>query len=568
MGGYCLLLVGVSLYFARMVKSSADLYLGSGKSGPWLNGLSFFMTAFSASVFVANASLAYRHGALNALLILAQVPVFVAGYYIFSARWHRTGCQTAVEFIQKRFGRPTARFFIGLGIPLRILDNANRLYVTAVLCEIVLGMSLFTGALLTLGVSLLSTVGGGFLAIVVTDAVQAVLLTLIVSVVAFLSWDKVGGWTGFAANVPESYWSLEGSQGFGLSLIVAWSFVTLFAWNGSWSLVQRFVAVPTERDARRVSLVAGVSYYILFPLIAVPAMAAVVLIPGLATPQQAESAYILVAEKVLPAGLMAMLCFGLLSATITALNSELNVIAHVVVNDVWPRRLARYSEAVRLWIGRGVMVAVGFVCFALALEIRDFGGAFKFLITVNGMTILPTFVPLLLGLLWPKATGRGAIAAFVAGISTSILLQFVFEWNLAAVIMANGLITIAVLLLSSRWPERDPDRRREVDSLFARLSRTQSAATRSEGVSPASSTGQCRSQMAGEDACATQLRERRTDAIARVAAIALGIAGLLALAAELLTTDTAHGRGVAAVVAAALFVIAGVVYYLHRPSRL
>jgi Na+/proline symporter len=546
LAGYGALLVGVSLYFTRMIKNSDDFYGAGGRTSFWFSGLSFFMTAFSASVFVANASFAYRRGGLNALLILAQLPVFIAGYRLFAARWRSTGCATVVGFIGQRFGQGTAKFFMWVGLPVRVLESANRLYVTAVLFEVMLGISLLSGAGVTAVVTLLSTVGGGFLAVVVTDAVQAILLTLIVAMVAALSWVAVCGWEGFSAGVPADYWTLATDiSGFGVPLITAWAAVALFAWNGNWSLVQRFVSVPGVRDAKRVSVVSGISYYLLFPLIAVPAMAAAVLVPGLNTPQQAEYAYILVAQKVLPGGLMAMLCFGLLGATVTAINADLNVMAQVVVNDMLKKTLMNSTERRRLFLGRAIMVMVSALCLVLAMRIRDFGGAFQFLLTVLGMTTLPTFMPLLAGLLWPRGTGRSAMTAFAAGIIVSIILKFFCGASLATVIICNGTLTALVYFISGRLERRPDDDEARVAALFERMRNP-----RLETDDPA---------LHGSD--------EQGRGVARVAAITIVLCGVLALCAELLTGAGSAGRGMAGLIAGMLFAIGGTIFYLNRKRK-
>lgn len=547
MAGYGALLIGVSLYFTKMIKNSDDFYGSNGRTSFWFSGLSFFMTAFSASVFVANASITYRHGALNALLVVAQAPIFITGYFLFSARWRRSGCATVVEFIRRRFGAPTAKFFMWVGIPVRVLESSNRLYVTAVLFEVLLGISLFTGATVTAVVTLLSTVGGGFLAVVVTDAVQAILLTLIVAVVAVLSWQAVGGWENFAANVPADYWSLATDEtGFGVPLITAWVVVALFAWNGNWSLVQRFVSVPRERDARRVSVISGISYYLLFPMIAIPAMAAVVLVPGLDTPQKAEYAYIMVAQQVLPSGLMAILCFGLLGATITAVNADLNVMAQVVVSDMLKKKLISATERRRLFLGRVIMVVVSAVCLVLAMRIRDFGGAFQFLVMVLGMTTLPTFMPLLFGLLWPHGGGRAAMSAFAAGIIASLVMKFGCGATLALVILGNGAVTAIVYFGTGYILRRSAAEEASVAALFARI----------------------RGRPDEHDEPATAGSDAQGRAVARVAAVTLILCGVLAAFAELATDAASPGRGMGAIVAGAMFVVGGGVFYLNRKRKL
>ena len=446
---YSVLLGFISLYLSRRVKNSDDFFLARGQTTWWTSGMSFFMTAFSASVFVANASLAYNYGALNILLIVAQMPVFFVGYFYMAKRWHRSGCDTAIGFLDQRFGKGTSQFFAWSGIPIRILDNANRVYVTAVLMEALFGFPLTLAVTVTCALTLLYSIGGGFLAVIVTDTLQGIILTVIVAAVALLACSKVGSLSNFMEGLPADYWTLSSSDGtFTVPLICSWVFIAIFAWNGNWSLVQRYVAVGTEKDARRVSLMAGASYYLLFPLLALPPMLAAVLLPELKGTTGAEQSYVKLAEMVLPAGMLGLLCFAILGATVTALNSELNVMSQVLVQDVFKKKLAGRSKKLSLLVGRLLVVLLLVCCLLISLKIREFGGAFKYLMTVLGMTTLPTFIPLILGLYMKRPDGRACMGAFTVGMIVSILGKFAFDLPLWAIIASNGVATTLVFCLA------------------------------------------------------------------------------------------------------------------------
>jgi SSS family transporter len=468
---YYILLAAVSFYFSKYVKNTSDFYKASGQT-PWLvAGLSFFMTAFSASVFVANASFAYNYGLLNILLIVAQLPTFVFGYFIFSKLWHRSKCNTAIEFMERRYDHKTAKFFVWTGIPIRILDNANRIYVTAVLFEVLLGMDLWVAILFTCIAALIYTVKGGFLGIVVTDTLQAIIMMIIVFVVALMAFIKVGGISGFMARVPEGYWTLnpKGSD-FNLTLISAWCIVGLVAWNGMWSLVQKYVSVEKETDAQKVAATCGISYFILFPLLAIPPMCAAVLLPELrGTASGAEQSFIKMAEAILPSGLLGLLCFAIFGATVTSLNSELTVISQIAIQDVFKKVLKNVSEKQKLFLGRIIIIVVIALCASIAFAIRPLGGAFRYLINVLGLTTLPTFIPLLLGLIYRRTPAWGSIASFLIGIILSVVLRFIFGVPLGWVIFANGTITAcAMLFIGWIWPVSG-ERKEVVDKLFMNL---------------------------------------------------------------------------------------------------
>lgn len=471
-GLYSLTVIGVGMYFSKFVKGANDFF-GASKVTPWwAAGLSYFMTAFSAAAFIGGASFTYRHGGLSLLSVALAVPVFMLGYWVFSRRWYRTGCKTVVEYLQQRFGSGAARFFVITGIPIRILDNANRVYVTAVLLETLCGLPLWIGAVVTTFVSFASAVAGGYLGVVATDALQAIVLGLITAIIAAFALARVGGVEELLAKLPEGYWSLnpEGSP-YGLAFILALALLGIFSWNGYWSLVQRFVSVKSERDAQLVSLTSGVSYYLLFPLFALPPIAAVVLVPGLVGAEQTEQSYLLLSQLILPAGLMAVFVSALVGASVTGINSEFNTVSQIVVEDILRPVCRQMSQKRELFLSRLFMLIMALCCLGISLGIRSMGGSYNFLVTLMGMTTLPTFVPLLASLLWPKMPGWGAIWGCLAGTGMSMVLGFGFNLGLEWVIGGNFLVTSLVVLVSGLV---DPvDRRPAVVELFGRLRKSQ-----------------------------------------------------------------------------------------------
>ncbi len=467
---YCVLLAWVSVYFTRYVKSTDDFFRASGHTPWFISGLSFIMTAFSAGVFVANASLAYNHGGVNLMLVFTQLSIFVCGYFFFARRWHRSKVKTAIEFIETRYNRSTAKFFVWTGVPMRVLDNANRLYVTSVLLEAVFGIRLWTGIVFTAVITLVYTVFGGFIAIVVTDSLQAIVLGIIVMIMSVMAYVKVGGFEGFMDKVPEGYWNLnpEGSD-WGMLFVIAWLFVGILSWNGVWSLVQRYICVETESDAKKVSIVGGFSYLLLFTLLALPPMFAAALIPGLEGTAQAEQSYMMIAQMILPASLLGVLFFAIFGATVTALNSELNVLSQVIVEDMLKKVMSNRSEKFRLLFSRLSIVVVLTLCVCISLGIRSFGGSLKYLLTIFGLTSLPTFIPMLMGLFYRKTPAWGCILSFCNGLAVSLVMTFVFDVYMPYVIFVNGIITTATMLVvGEMYPVSGNDKKR-IDVLFARL---------------------------------------------------------------------------------------------------
>lgn len=463
------LLGGVSIYLAKYVKNTGDFFSGSNCTPWWVSGLSFFMTAFSASVFVANASFTYKHGLLSFLTVLFFFPIFCLGYLIFSRKWHRTGVSTAIEFIDKRYSSGASKFFIWTGIPIRILDNANRLYVTSVLIEVLLGLNLWTGIMITSAITLIYTIFGGFLAVVATDAIQAVMMAVIVGVLAVVGYMRVGGVGALIEGLPQRFWDIspEGTD-YNLMFVIAMTLVGLFSWNGYWSLVQRYVSVPTEKDAQKVALTSAVSYFLLFPLFFLPPLYAIILVPGLEG-TDTEHCYMMVAQMLLPSCLLGFLCFSIFGATVTALNSELNVISQIAIKDVFRKRLELSEEKLQLLIGRLIIVIVMILCMVVAGFIRNFGGSFRYLITLMSLTTLPTFVPLLFGLMYKRTPAWGAVLSFCTGLTTGVICTFVLDVPTAYMIFANFAVTLATMIITGELCPVKGARAEIVEHLFEKI---------------------------------------------------------------------------------------------------
>lgn len=449
--GYCVILTITSFCFGRFVKDTDDFF-GSSRTTPWWTaGLSFFMTAFSAAVFIGGASFTYRYGGLSLLNVL-WCPFLVTGYFIFSKRWHRTGCKTVIEFIVQRFSNGTANFFLITGIPFRLLDNANRVYVTSVVLEVMMGIDLLTAAIITTIIAILFTIVGGYLSVIATDALQAIILAAITILISIAALIKAGGPVELFNNLPDGYFSLKPADGqYDYWFIISLGIVSIFSWNGYWSLVQRYVSVPTERDAQKVALTGGISYISLFPIFALPAIAAVVLIPGLQGAVETEQAYLRVAQMVLPTGLLAIMFLALLGATITALNSEYNVISQILLEDVVRKHMPNFVEKHGLNLGRVLVVVIAILCMIISLYVRKMGGAFHFLATLMGMTTIPTFLPLLYGLLFNRTPGWGACAAFLGGVTVSCIMQFGYGCSLPMIVLGNGTTTLLIMVLTGHF---------------------------------------------------------------------------------------------------------------------
>jgi Na+/proline symporter len=168
--------------------------------------------------------------------------------------------------------------------------------------------------------------------------------------------------------------------------------------------VQRYLCVPTPKDARKSTYLFG-GLYLFSPLLwlappllwrlrhPLPDGASEAEITSLA-----ESAYILSCQSVLPIGMLGLMIAAMFSATASLISSQLNVFSGVLTNDLYRRLRPAADERQLLRIGRIFTVALGVLITGVALGIPFLGGAERVIISITELMVVPLLAPCLWGL--------------------------------------------------------------------------------------------------------------------------------------------------------------------------
>ena len=424
---YFLGLIGVSVLVSKSIKSSADMFIAGRNSSWWLSGMSTYMTLFSASTFVIWGGVAYRSG-LVAVLIgnILGFASFLVGRYL-SGKWRAMKIKSPGEYLTIRFGERSLSFYTLLGIIGRGFHTAVALYAIAIVMSTLMvlpeghfmanasGHLAVGWGILILGViTLLYTVLGGFLAVLMTDVIQFGVLITVVLFMIPLSMNAVGGLENFIANAPEGYFTPFSAE-YPWFWMILWFFVNSFTIGGDWPFVQRYISVPTTSDARKSTYLVGV-LYLLTPLIwYFPAMAFRQIVPD-ANPEQT---YILMSEHVLIKGMVGVMLAAMVSATLSTVSGTLNVFANVFTYDIYGRKHPEVGEKGLIRTGR---------IFTLALLIPYAGGAEKIVVTVLTMIIGPLYIPSVWGVFSKRLTQKHLLTAMIITYACGIFgLAFKFS---------------------------------------------------------------------------------------------------------------------------------------------
>lgn len=398
----------IGVFFGKHIKSSSDMFAAGKQSPWWVAGLSGFMTMFSAGTFVVWGSIAYEQGLVAVVINLTYgVAALLVGWFV-AGRWRRLGISSVAEFLELRFGRAAVIFCTVANMLYKLVTVGVALYSVAVILAALIPLPAehllvdaetkrlgVSWAVLGLGVIIvLYTVIGGLWAVLMTDVLQFIVLMASVAFVVPLMLLKIGGLEGFAKVAPEGFLHPTSSE-WTWWVLVGWCATQFFMIGAEWAFVQRYLCVPTERDARKGAWLFGALYLVSPMLWMLPPM----IYRGINPSADPKEAYILACQLVLPAGMTGLVLAAMFSATASMVDSQLNVFAGVLTNDFYRRLLhPNASQAHLVTIGRFFTTILGAVVIVLALLIPRMGGATDVVVAVTALLVGPLLLPTLWGL--------------------------------------------------------------------------------------------------------------------------------------------------------------------------
>ncbi len=244
---------------------------------------------------------------------------------------------------------------------------------------------------------------------------------------------------------------------------MAFTVVLLLANCAKWPVVQRYYAVRTDREARRVGYLVAVLLLVGMPVVLLPALGARIFLPGVDDP---NLVYSMVCRALLPVGMLGMIIAAMFSATMSMLSSDYNAVASVITNDIYCRLTRRSpSDKALVLAGRLTTFAVGLTALAIALVLAVQPGEpdlVKVMAKLFGVLLPPTAIPMIFGLLTRRTSNTGAVAAFLTGALLGVaayFLSYVGGWEYLGTLTWLTAITsvptlVVLLLVSAVMPDK------------------------------------------------------------------------------------------------------------------
>ena len=467
---YFIAIFGLAQYVSREkaghAKNTSDYFLASKSLPWWAIGASLIAANISAEQIVGMSGSGYAIGlAIASYEWMAALTLLIVGKF-FLPIFLKNEIYTMPQFLEQRYG-PTIRTIMAIfWLALYVFVNLTSIiWLGSIAVNQVAGIDQTVALCALGGFALLYQLRGGLKAVALTDIVQVTLLVLGGLMVSGLTLAKIGGAAGIVGGfveltrrVPDHFDMIlsTSSPHFkelpGIAVLVGGMWIAnLSYWGFNQYIIQRALAARNLGEAQKGVVFAAYLKLLMPVIIVLPGIAAVILAPHLAKPDQAYPTMM----RFLPPGILGLVFAALIAAIIASTASKINSIATIFTLDLYAKlRGIRTGEGADA-ASETRMVLVGRIAAAVAILIaillaRPLIGqsdqAFQFIQEFSGFFTPGITVIFLLGLFWKRANEAGAIAAAVS----SVVLSYVFREALPNLPFMNrmGLVFLVSLALA------------------------------------------------------------------------------------------------------------------------
>lgn len=495
-----LLVLGIGYFTQRYMKSVAD-FLSSGRvAGRYMLAVAKAESQAGAVVFVALFELTAKAGFTVVWWQWAQWPIMlvvaISGFIFF--RYRETRAMTLAQFFEIRYSRKFRLFTGGLGFLAGILNFGIIPAVGAHFFVSFLRMppDLAIGAwsvptyvvvmAVLLSITVLITLSGGLITIMVTDCIEGILsqifyLVIIIALVLIFPWEHI---SEVLLNRPAGQslvnpFDSGSTKDFNIWFVILGLFggiYGLMAWQNASGYNS---AAATPHEARMGGVLGnwrGLSKNGLATLMAVCALAflhhpeyaaqaqpAHAAIDEIANPQMRTQMEIpLALSEMLPEGIKGIFCVVLLMGVFGGDSSHLHSWGGILVQDVIaPLRRRPFTPKQHIRVLRLAILGVALFAFLFGSLFRQTEYIFMWWAVTAAVFISGAGVVIIGGLYWKKGTTAGAWSAMITGsvlAGTGIIVRYLYgtafplngQWISFVAIMTAITVYGVVSLLTCR----------------------------------------------------------------------------------------------------------------------
>lgn len=493
---YFAAMIVMGIYFSRKNKNTEEYFVGGRSYGGWVIGISLVGTYISSITFVSFPADAYKTSWIRFLPNFTLPLATLVAAYIFLPFFRRIKGFSAYEYLENRFG-PSIRLYASFVFILsQIIRLGLMLYLVALLFQEITGAD---PMICIIGCGIIVafyTILGGIDAVIWTDVIQTVILSLgSVICLGVIIYMLPGGVSQLFSVAWEhgklSFHDLQNGQfvpiswGFSLSekTGVMMMLFGLTYWLSSYSTsqitIQRYYTTKDTPQARKAMWIAtgiclpiwafymflGTALYVFFTQF--PCAPAAEMLNGTRKAEQILPYFVV---HYLPKGLIGLVIAAALAAAMSSLSASINSVSTSFVVDIYKRFFVKSGTDMHylktaLWTAvMSSVIMIASAIFLIYVKTTTLQDVSNVLASLLGGGLLAVYM---LGFFTRLADARAVIVGLICTIAFTAWAvmaerKILPEWlNVPfdlyyTMMMGNIIMCVTVVAASFVFPRRTP----------------------------------------------------------------------------------------------------------------
>lgn len=454
---YLVLMLIIGFILSKKQQTRSDFYVAANKMNSGVLFATIFATVVGANTYMGFSGEVYSLGFSHTWMLISAGSAYFVLFFISGKMRHIASeyeVFTLPDMMELRYSRPVAMLttlfsFVGL-----IGGAGGSILGIGVILHSTLGIDTNVAILVTAVVTITYTAFGGLMGVAWTDWAQSIIMVLGLILIIIFGIILMKPDVGAVDSLMQFTDGLKDELGSGsLSFLEGATFFMVMGWwltflplnTISQTSIQRVYSAKSEKVIRRISLlmIIFVGLFMSYALSLVGMMGKVYM-PGLDDP---EAVFPLLALEVINPWIGIIIVTGILGAAMSTVDSNLLGASIHVSRDIYERYKKEENEEVKekqaIRLSRWAIVVIGILSTVAAIltpSIMD--------LLIGTMEIFAgaTFIPIIAGMYWKKANGKGATAGIIFGGATTIVAQ-VLDSEYAVII--GSIVSLVALVLVS-----------------------------------------------------------------------------------------------------------------------
>lgn len=460
---YLIAMIVIGVMLSGKQESRADFYVADNKMNSAVLFSTVLATVVGANTYMGFSGLVYTGGfSLIWMLVAASTSYFVL--FFISGKIRKIAEHydvfTLPDLMAVRYNRPVATLTTICSLIALIGSAGGSILGIGMILNTILGINPIVAIVVTAAITIAYTTFGGLMGVALTDWVQTIIMLIgliLVILFGFKAMDPTSSLFSASLNGGELLRNVLGSQFMNTTetvtfmLVIGWVITFMPLNTVSQTQIQRVYSAKSVKSIQRISLLIalfmGVSMAFGLTLIGGIGKS---LLPNLANP---ETVLPVLSMEIINPWVGMVIVTGILGACMSTIDSNLLGASIHVTRDLYEHRLKSKGVPIddkkTITLARWTLVIIGAISTVAAILTPSIMGLLLFTLKIFAGA---TFVPIMLGLFWPKANSYGAIAGIIGGGLTTILCN-IMQTNIDPVILGLLVSLVGTVLFSILFKE-------------------------------------------------------------------------------------------------------------------